>query len=76
MPEISDKAPQLFVEKNYNGAVPHLIPLVKSEINMMKDLIHGSIIHYVASFVQDNPFRATVYMVSCYITRLTGLMAN
>ena len=67
---------QLFVEKNYNGAVPHLIPLVKSEINMMKDLIHGSIIHYVASFVQDNPFRATVYMVSCYITRLTGLMAN
>ncbi|RYP68572.1 hypothetical protein DL769_005491 [Monosporascus sp. CRB-8-3] len=56
---------QLFVEKNYNGAVPHLIPLIKSEINMMKDLIHNSIIHYVASFVQDSPFRATVYMEYC-----------
>lgn len=51
---------QLFVEKNYSGAVPYLIPLIKSEIAMMKDLIHSSIIHYVASFVQDNPFQATV----------------
>ncbi|RYP90719.1 hypothetical protein DL770_003184 [Monosporascus sp. CRB-9-2] len=56
---------QLFVEKNYNGAVPYLIPLIRSEINMMKDLIHNSIIHYVASFVQDSPFRATVYMEYC-----------
>ena len=51
---------QLFVEKNYSGVVPHLIPLIKSEITMMKDLIHSSIIHYVASFVQDTPFQATV----------------
>ncbi|KAK7754258.1 hypothetical protein SLS62_003836 [Diatrype stigma] len=51
---------QLFVEKNYSGAVPHLIPLIKSEINMMKGLLHSSIIHYVASFIQDDPFRATV----------------
>ncbi|RYP19474.1 hypothetical protein DL765_003314 [Monosporascus sp. GIB2] len=56
---------QLFVEKNYNGAVPYLIPLIRSEINMMKDLMHSSIIHYVASFVQDSPFRATVYMEYC-----------
>ncbi|RYP46654.1 hypothetical protein DL768_007167 [Monosporascus sp. mg162] len=32
---------------------------------MMKDLIHNSIIHYVSSFVQDSPFRATVYMEYC-----------
>ena len=61
---------QLFVEKNYHGAVPYLVPFVKSEIRMMKDMIHGSIIHYVASFVQDNPFRATVYMVG--ITLVSG----
>ncbi len=57
---------QLFVEKNYGGGgggggVPaHLVTFIKSEIDMMKSLIHSSIIHYVASFVQDDPFRATV----------------
>lgn len=51
---------QLFVEKNYGGTIPHLIPLIKSEINMMKGLLHSSIIHYVASFIQDDPFQATV----------------
>ena len=61
---------QLFVEKNYNGAAPHLVPLVKSEIRMMKDLIHGSIIHYVSSFIQDSPFRATVYMVGIRSPRI------
>ncbi|RYP08464.1 hypothetical protein DL764_001890 [Monosporascus ibericus] len=56
---------QLFIEKNYNGAVAYLIPLIRSEINMTKDLIHNSIIHYVAWFVQGSPFGATVYMEYC-----------
>ncbi|KAI5927112.1 kinase-like domain-containing protein [Camillea tinctor] len=63
---VKDKANgQLYVEKSYNDTNHHINKMVKCEIQLMKKLLHSAIIHYIASYIQDNPFQATVYMEYC-----------
>ncbi|KAI1641277.1 kinase-like domain-containing protein [Biscogniauxia mediterranea] len=73
---VKDKANgQLYVEKSYNDTNHHINKLVKSEIQVMKKLFHSAIIHYIASYIQDDPFQATVYMEYCDRGSLKDLLA-
>ncbi|KAI1332670.1 kinase-like protein [Xylariaceae sp. FL0255] len=61
----SQKTGQLYVEKTFLGNTDHRRRLVKREIMMMRTLLHNAIIHYIAGYIQDDPFDACVIMEHC-----------
>ncbi|KAI8633909.1 kinase-like protein [Xylariaceae sp. FL1651] len=56
------KTGQLYVENAFCGPTSLYRRLAKAEIVTMRRSTHNSIIHYIAAYVNDDPFQASVYM--------------
>ncbi|KAI1434332.1 kinase-like protein [Xylaria sp. CBS 124048] len=56
---------QVYVEKVFTDLDSTSRKLAKNEIDMMRKLMHSSIVHYIDAYYREKPFGASVYMEYC-----------
>ncbi|KAI1875521.1 uncharacterized protein JN550_001807 [Neoarthrinium moseri] len=66
----------LCVEKNFKTHDRVLVKLAWKEIYFTKKVVHNTIVHYLDGFIQDNPFKATLYLEFCDCGSLEDIMVN
>ncbi|KAJ8121521.1 hypothetical protein O1611_g10083 [Lasiodiplodia mahajangana] len=63
---VQDKTTKrLYVEKVFRETTSTDEWLAKTEIMMMRRLMHNCIIHYIDAYIREDPFQASVYMEYC-----------